>query len=138
MTPIERALALCAIPPFNRLTDGELLIIAGVTAVRRHRGGETIAAEGAILDRLLVLVEGAFDGVPAAQRLFGAAGILFERPMESALRVAADHEALLLVISRGHFHTIINECPEILRGLITVHQDPGIDSSPVAPRKNAP
>ena len=72
------------------------------------------------MSRLYAVVQGRLLAantrpVPA---VFGMVSLLYNYPLAYDLRVAPEAEATCLLIGKGHFFTIVNECPEFSAGLI--------------------
>lgn len=116
----ERLFALRAAPPFDRLRDSELALLAAVAQVRSYDPGETVLAEGKPLHHLFVVVEGeirtaAGEPVPP---VFGEASLLFQLPLARALVAAPGTGATCLLIGRAHFFTAAYECPGLVVGFL--------------------
>lgn len=121
MTTItERFFALKATPPFDRLRDGELALLASVARERRYAPGEPVGTVGEPLRRLHVVVAGCIqDGAGRAMpAVLGVGALLFHRSLEESLTAAPPDGATCLLIHPGHFHTAIHECPSLLSGLL--------------------
>jgi hypothetical protein len=119
MTWLERLLALRTTPPFNRLRDTELALIADVACVARRSPNEIICSPEKPLRRLHVVVEGSIQD-PAgtvAPPVFGAEALLLDLPIPGTWRAGAEG-SLCLLINKGNFHTIVHECPELVVGLL--------------------
>lgn len=118
MTLVEKILALKSTPPFDRLDDHELAVIAAVVQERAFRGGETIHAGPEPFPRFLLLAGGGWESAagPLARTL-GVGSVLFNLPAAGPV-VAAPAGAICLVISRRHFHTIASACPELILGYL--------------------
>jgi CRP-like cAMP-binding protein len=116
----EKIFALQRLTPFNALRHGELVLIAEVTRERRFAPGEVVSAAGTPVSRLFAVVCGrllAADSTPVPA-VFGMVSLLYNYPLIYDLRVALESSATCLSIGKGHFFTIINECPEFSAGLI--------------------
>jgi signal-transduction protein with cAMP-binding, CBS, and nucleotidyltransferase domain len=120
MTLTEKLFALRATPPFDRLGDRELALLADVTRVRQYGPGESIGRAGEPLRRLHVVVEGGVQDREgrAMPPVFGVGALLFHRPLAEALRAASPDGARCLLIQAGPFHTAIHECPGLLIGFL--------------------
>lgn len=119
MSMIERLFTLRRSPAFSQLRDTELVLIAASARTRRYTAGEIIGAAGRPLRHLFVVVDG--EAVTASGRelpgTFGAISLLFGSPLDEAVR-AGDTGLVCLIIRRAHFHTILNECPGLVVGLL--------------------
>jgi CRP-like cAMP-binding protein len=116
----EKMFALKRLTPFNELRHGELALIAEVTRERTLTPGEVVLAAGVPVARLYAVVQGRLLAantqlVPA---VFGTVSLLYNYPLAYDLCVAPEAGATCLIIGKGHFFTIINECPEFSAGLI--------------------
>lgn len=118
---IERLFALRATPPFHRLDDMELLIIARHARRRAFASGRTVIAAGTVAEALFIRTAGEVRlGEAEALPVFDAAGLLFGLAAPADY-VAGDEGLDTLVIAKPHVFTIARECPEFvvgLRGLI--------------------
>lgn len=119
MNMIDRLFALRGSPPFDQLRDSELVLIASAVRTRRYEPGEVVGVAGRPLRHLYVRVDGgavtaADDELP---NVFGAVSLLFSAPLEQTVR-AGSRGATYLLIRRAHFHTILNECPGLIVGLL--------------------
>jgi hypothetical protein len=114
---VQRLFALRAAGPFQRLEDGELLLIARHARPRSFTPGKVVIPRGAVADALFVTTAGgAMAGGTPAPVLFDAPGLLF------GLAARADHLAgpdglEALIIAKPHVFTIARECPEFVVGL---------------------
>lgn len=109
--------ALRATPPFDRLEDGELLLIAGHARLRAFAPGRTVLAAGAVAEALFVRIGGSVEaGGAPAPAIFDAPGLLFG--LAAAADYVAGPEGLeAIVIAKPHVFTIARECPEFVAGL---------------------
>jgi hypothetical protein len=114
---VQRLFALRAAGPFQRLEDGELLLIARHARSRSFGPGKVVIPRGAVADALFVTTAGgAVAGGAPTPVLFDAPGLLF------GLAAQADHVAgpdglEALIIAKPHVFTIARECPEFVVGL---------------------
>lgn len=116
MNIIEKLFALKRCPLFRLLEDGELILVADTASHRTYAPGSPLARPGSILRQLLVVVDGEVRGMESGQSQFTVLGIeslVLEKPLEQGLE-AGPAGATCLVLSKGHFFTIVNECPEML------------------------
>jgi CRP-like cAMP-binding protein len=115
--PVRILFALRAAPPFDRLDDRELLLIASHARLRTFAPGRVILAGGAVAEALIVRTDGSAEtGGAAAPAIFDAPGLLF------GLAARADYVAgpdglEAIVIAKPHVFTIARECPEFVAGL---------------------
>lgn len=111
----DRLFTLRRIPPFDRLRDTELALVADVARGRRFAAGEVIASSAKPLTRLHVVAAGGLvdpSGTPVGP-VFGAENLLFDRPLPGEVRAGPEGASCLLV-GKGNFFTMINECPGFL------------------------
>jgi signal-transduction protein with cAMP-binding, CBS, and nucleotidyltransferase domain len=116
----EKLFALQRLTPFSGLRHGELALIAEVARERTLAPGEVVSAAGTPVVRLYAVVCGrllAADSKPVPAVL-GTVSLLYNYPLAYDLRVAPEASATCLIIGKGHFFTIVNECPEFSAGLI--------------------
>lgn len=119
MSPVEIMFALQRHAPFDSLTDRELEIAATVAVERRFAPGTLVLGPGEPFHRLLIRLEGSWwlqdrelPGVLGIESLL--AGV--EGPGEIR---AGTNGVRCLTLSRGHFFTLINECPALLLSLLS-------------------
>jgi hypothetical protein len=124
MTLAERMFALRALPGFDQLRADELLAVAAGMTERRYRPGQVVAAADTSLWHLLVIVGGRVvpqEGGDALPPIVGADLLITNRSVPATL-VADDREgAVCLRLSKGHFFTVVNECPALLVEMIRLH-----------------
>lgn len=116
MTIVEKLFALKQYPLFRILTDSELILIAELAVARSFAAGARIAGEKTVLNRLIIVGGGGVVREETGEAEFPVIGIeclAGGDPVTGAL-VAGPDGAECLMISKGHFFTIINECPDIL------------------------
>jgi signal-transduction protein with cAMP-binding, CBS, and nucleotidyltransferase domain len=120
-TLVGRLFLLRGILPFDRLTDGELTMVAGIARARGYGPGETVHPGGEPLSRLLVVAGGAVrdPAGSSAGPLIGVASVL-NRGAAPRLVADAAAGARVLEIPRRHFLTLASECPEFVIGLLEV------------------
>lgn len=113
----DRFLLLGACPPFERLTEAELLLVSRHVRRRSHASGDVILPGGPVAERLMVVVGGAalLDGL-AVPPVFDARSTLFGLPVAGDYRAGPDG-AETLSIARPHLFTIARECPDFIVGL---------------------
>jgi hypothetical protein len=115
MSAVDRLFQLHLTPPFDRLRTEELTVIAGISRAAKWRPGELIANPDQPLRHLLIIREGAvmWAGRPLPP-IVGVPTLLFDNPLLGPLLADPVHGATGLTIARGHFFTIVNECPSLL------------------------
>lgn len=112
----DRIAALRAISPFSRLRLEELVPLAHAMSVQVFQPGELVWAANTPLRRLTIVVSGeviAGDTRPVGP-VMGICSLLFNRPVDAPLRASSTHGAICLYLRKGHFFTLISECPELL------------------------
>lgn len=117
MNQVEKIFALKRHPLFSSLEDAELILIADVAVSRQFAPGSTIAEPGALLNRIYVVTGGTISGAgddSVDLPLVGVESLVLEKPVAQTLVAHPEDGAQCLVIGKGHFFTILNECPEIL------------------------
>lgn len=124
MTLTQRIFVLKGVPGFDQLRDEELLAVSASMTERRFAPNAVVLSAGASVWHLLVVIEGhvrvqrSREAVP---QVIGADLILTNRRAAETL-VADDREgAVCLRMSKGHFFTIVNECPALLVEMTRLH-----------------
>ena len=109
--------ALRATPPFDRMDDAELLLIAARARKRNYAPGRLILAGGTVAEVLIVTTAGGAetDGA-AAPAIFDASGLLFGLAARADY-VAGPEGLEAIIIAKPHVFTIARECPEFVAGL---------------------
>ena len=124
MSPVEIMFALQGRAPFDSLTDGELEIVAAVTTERRFGAKALVLGPGEPFQRLLIRLEGDWKAEDQAlPPVLGIESLLSGAEGPGKIR-AGDEGVRCLIISRGHFFTLINECPALLLSLLTSADQP--------------
>jgi signal-transduction protein with cAMP-binding, CBS, and nucleotidyltransferase domain len=120
MTIAEKLFALKSTPPFDRLRDSELALIAEVARYRRYASGEIICSPSRPLRRLHLVVNGGIRSTQGATapRVFGVAAVLFDRAVPDSWRAVAPEGADCLLIQKGNFFTMIHECTSLAAGFL--------------------
>lgn len=120
MTPMEIMFALGRQPPFDRLTDPELEIAASVASERHFEAGELVLNAGDSFRRVLILLDGAWTCEERPlPRLLGVRSLLSGQEGPGEVRAGAEG-AHCLTLTRGHFFTLVNECPALLLALLSM------------------
>jgi len=118
MSVTERFFRLRAVPPFDRLFDSELAMIADAAVVRAYEPGHVIASAGKALKALIITLEGGLcyaDGTPLPS-IFSPGHLLMGASLEQAVCVTKDAPALCLLVAKTHFFTMLYECPSLTLG----------------------
>jgi hypothetical protein len=137
-SPIERVLALRAIPLFAELEPADVAQIAAIAAERTYSDGEVIGAEGELGDEMHVVVVGVVrverDGETIAER--GPGDIIGEMSIITrAARIAsliAQGDVRTLRIGNREFEGMLRERPEIAIAVMRVLAERLSASSPGA------
>lgn len=121
---VDTVLALQAIEPFDRLTAGELLLVARHMRRRHFAPGALLLAQGIPAEMLFITLSGhaladlATGAIPA-EALFDAASVLFTLP--ARCDYLAGPEGLdVLCLAKSHLFTIARECPDFVVGLASL------------------
>jgi len=123
-TVLEKVLVLVDSSLFKGLSGEELYPVAEIAESLGYDAGELVVQQGDPGDALFVVVEGTFrvlrDGAPvrdlAPGAVFGEVALLDGAPR--AASVEATTEGKLLRIPRAEFEALLDESPELARGLI--------------------
>jgi len=114
---VRNLLALRPIAPFDRLTEGELLLVARHARLRRFEPGSVLLPAGHVADMLFVVIEGGVSNAGGpAPAVFDAPSALFGLPVRSDYRAGAQG-ANALCLAKPHLFTIARECPDFIVGL---------------------
>lgn len=118
MSLTERFFRMRAIAPFDRLYDGELAIIAQAAIPRRYAPGHRLLSAYKPPNALFIVLEGSLttpSGDPLP-RIFSPEYLVMGLPLEQDVIADAKTGALCLLISKGHFFTLLYECPALTMG----------------------
>ena len=123
---VERVLFLKRIDLFSQIPGEFLAHVARVASEEHFDTGDPLMREGEVGDSLYLIVEGTVrvhKGEREIVRLgerecVGEMAILDSEPRSAS--VTAVQDTLALRIEREDFYDILNEKPEIARGVITV------------------
>lgn len=118
MTLVEKLFALKTTPPFDRLRDTELALVASAAGVREFAPDEVIHPGTDPFPRFYLLASGTWCGPgPTLPRTLGAGSLLYGHAAPGTI-TAGPEGAVCLTIAQTHFHTVANECPDLLLGYI--------------------
>lgn len=120
ITLTERLFLIKRIPIFATLRDNELATVAGVVTQKTYMSNQPLLYAGQLANCLHLIVNGQVmrsDDTLVTSPVIGAASLLFNIPPTDTLR-AGFNEMQCLLIAKHHFFTIVNECPNIIVGLI--------------------
>jgi CRP-like cAMP-binding protein len=121
MTLSEKILALHARPPFSQLKTEELLIAATAFSPRSYKPGTILCSRGETINKLYVRVSGNLvdDQGRILQSVVGTTCLLTGQPTPFSVFAGSEgYQGLLL--PRGKFFTLINECPALLTGFFRI------------------
>lgn len=120
MTITEKLFALKHTKSFDRLRDSELTLIAEIARERQYLPGEILLSSEKPLQSLYVVVEGSIHRSDNSRMssVFGMESLLFDIPVADTLEASYEDGAVCLLIAKGHFFTIINECPSLAIGFL--------------------
>ncbi len=127
-TLVERFFALRDVPPFDRLYDSELLLIAGAAVERTYTPGHVIVSNNKLLKALFITVSGWLEDETGRRlpQVFSPEFLLLGIPAENDIKASAEQGAVCLLISKGHFFTMLYECPALALGFSEL---PGVDAA---------
>lgn len=119
MSPKHNFFSLKRSPPFDRLNDPELILLANLALERHYEPGSLVYRGGRSLSYLYITIQGnlCVHTSPHTQlpRVFGQESLLFNRAIAHDLH--ADTEgATCLLFRKENFFTMVYECPSILLG----------------------
>lgn len=114
---VRNLLTLRPIAPFDRLTEGELLLVARHARFRHFDPGSVLLPAGQVADVLFVVVEGAVSSAAGlVPVVLDASSALFGLPVRSDY-CAGPEGASALCLAKPHLFTIARECPDFVVGL---------------------
>jgi hypothetical protein len=117
MNLAEKIFALHAVFPFSELKAKELLVAANAFSARSFPPGHIICPVGETMNRLYVRTSGALVDPQGTimHPVVGTTCLLVGQPTPfTIISGPSGYEGLLL--QRGKFFTLINECPSLLLG----------------------
>lgn len=131
LTVIERFFKLRDVAPFDRLYDSELSLIAGAAVQRTYAPGHVIVSSGKLLKALFIVVDGCLEDSEGRRlpQVFSPEFLLMGIPAEGDIKASAEQGATCLLISKGHFFTMLYECPALALGFSEL-PGPGQDQPP--------
>ncbi len=117
MTLSEKIFALHAVSPFSQLKPEELLIAATAFSPRSYEPGTVICPAGQTINRLYVRVKGSMvdEQYRLMQSVVGTTCLLTGQATPFSI-LAGKNGYKGLILPRGKFFTLINECPVLLTG----------------------
>jgi CRP-like cAMP-binding protein len=133
VTLTQRIFALKRTPGFDQLPDDELLVVAASMTERRYAPDEVVLAAGVSIWQLLVVVGGRVTGGPSGEdvpSIVGADLLILNRPVPHTLTADSREGAVCLRMSKGHFFTVVNECPALLVAIARLHAGPRLQEQP--------
>lgn len=120
MTISERLFKLRATAPFNLLSDAELVIIAEAVVERHYEPGKHIVSKDKPARALIITTHGSLtdsDGHRLPEVLL-LEELLTGTPLSYDVHSSPTEGAECLLINKGHFFTILYECPALATGFI--------------------
>lgn len=117
MQLVEKIFTLQNTLPFDTLRHSELILTANIAKVKKYVKGSILIDKDALVQNLFIIRSGeAIYKEKRTSNLFGAEELLNDVTLNENVVANTDIEAL--VISKGHFYTLIYECPEFMIELI--------------------
>jgi len=118
MRLIEKIFILQNQSPFNILRHTELILTANIANVKKYAKGSTLISNDFPVQNLFILKKGeaSYKGKNISG-FFGAEELMNDVTLEESVIAQTDIEAL--IISKGHFYTLIYECPEFMIELLS-------------------
>ena len=124
MLVTEKLYALQGSPIFQGLDESEILLVAEVAQLRSFAADAVICSVDADSLRLYIPIRGGgfFESGRPAGKVFDVPSLLFNDVMIEGIR-AGSEGCDCLTISKGHFFTLLSECPSILVNMMAVVGD---------------
>ncbi len=119
MTLMQRYFALRRHAPFSGLPDRDRMLVAEVAEARPFEAGRRLIEAGRPLRRLYLVIDGElrFDRGGLCPALLGVGSLLFDHELDEGI-VAGENGATCITLEKGHFYTLIYQCPALLLGLL--------------------
>ncbi len=135
MTLIERFFKLRDVPPFDRLYDSELSLITEATVQRFYEPGHVILSSNKLLKALFIVVDGWLEDGEGRRlpQVFSPEYLLMGIPADGDMTASKERGAICLLISKGHFFTMLYECPVLTLGFSELHHGPEDQTDPKMP-----
>jgi len=124
MLVMEKLYALQRSPIFHGLDESEILLVAEVAQLRSFAPGSIICSVDSDSLRLHIPIRGeaSYESGRPAGKVFDVPSLLFNDVLIEGIR-AGDTGCDCLTISKGHFFTLLSECPEILVNMMAAVGD---------------
>lgn len=120
MSPLDTLVLLGGLAPFDRLGHEERLIVASAMKERHYAPGAVVQSAGEPWPHLLILTAGRWTSeVETLPRVLGVRSLMDGRAAGIEVKAGADG-VVCLMLEKGHFFTIANECPAVLLGLLSL------------------
>jgi hypothetical protein len=121
---LDRVLVLRNVELFQSLSAEELYPVAEIALTESYAPGEEIVQQGAAAEDLFVVIDGECDIIKddaviasiSAGKAFGELSVLDGEPRAATVRAKAPAE--LLRIPRSEFEALLDESPELAKGVI--------------------
>ena len=122
LTITEKLFALKVIEPFSTLTTDILMNLCSVSPLLTYEANQTIIESDSISDGIFVLVKGAFVTTKDANyKIIGANSVLYNEKYDESIVACPTQGAVCFRITKGHFLTLIYECPFFLTELLQLN-----------------
>jgi len=126
MKLIEKIFTLQSRSPFDTLRHSELILTANISKVKKFEKGSILIEKDNPVQNLFVIKNGeASYKEKRISDFFGAEELLNDVVLNESVIAQSDIEAL--VISKGHFYTLIYECPGMMIELIKCFENNRIE-----------
>ncbi len=119
MSEESKQAVLAAVIPFDRLSPLELEIVGAVLQENSYEPGAVIQLANHPLGRILIRTKGSWQSEHAELPNVIGVGALIGLEGRYPEIVAGDSGVECYALRKGHFFTIINECPEVLVRLLS-------------------
>lgn len=109
-------------PPFDRLGDAELTLLANLAVEKHFEPQSTVFRAGQPLKHLYITVRGQLVIHPSEEqvinlpKIFGYESLLFNRAIAHDIVAEMTEGASCLLFKRENFFTIAYECPDLILG----------------------
>lgn len=117
MNLVEKIFILKNETVFSSLSNAELILVANIAKTRSYSKGSAIVEQNMPIQNIFILKDkNATYKEKVLAKCFGAEEMLNDVTLEEDIVAQEDIEVIL--ISKGHFYTLVYECPSFMIDLL--------------------
>lgn len=122
MTLTEKIFILKSIPPFNTLSDSELILTANVVQTKTFEDKSLIYTNGGTLHYLFILTDGKMvnDKNEKINNFFGFSELINDEVINDDIYALG--KVTMFLISKAHLLTLLYETPSIMIEFLSLKQ----------------